>query len=425
MKKTRKNRMLKGILLTFVLTFGVFVWSSDSIISLAAGTAKVVANTGMIREKADKNSEAVGSVKKGDSLEVISSASDGTYTWYKVYVNSEKTGYIREDLVTVEGNISAESTNEVGSSSGGGTVTVVGSNKNTQTQKTEGNKETVTEVNVSETDVATAKTNADVRVRKGAGTNFDVAGNAKKNTEVAVSGVAADQEGKNWYQVNFTQDGKSTNGFIREDFLEVLTYVEVLVEEPVEEIPEVEEEPVIENPEYELQYRQNDMGEMDWYLNNNLQGTSQSLTQILDVIEQIENQKVEEAKQISTMRIIIAITMVVIVILIVVVTILVLKLRDAYEYEYEDDEEEEDDEENSDEEIVVKEEKASKKSSFGFLKKKQVSEEEDDEEDEEEDTLEEIQPEKPVKTKKAENKAWQSKDFLELDDDMEFEFLDL
>ena len=47
-----------------------------------------------------------------------------------------------------------------------------------------------------------------------------------------------------------------------------------------------------------------------------------------------------------------------------------------------------------------------------------------DEEDEEE-TLEEIQPPKQEKSKKPENKAWQSKDFLELDDDMEFEFLDL
>ena len=43
-------------------------------------------------------------------------------------------------------------------------------------------------------------------------------------------------------------------------------------------------------------------------------------------------------------------------------------------------------------------------------------------EDEGEDEIEEI---KPVKASQNENKAWQSKDFLELDDDMEFEFLDL
>ena len=39
--------------------------------------------------------------------------------------------------------------------------------------------------------------------------------------------------------------------------------------------------------------------------------------------------------------------------------------------------------------------------------------------------MEEIQPVKETKAKKAENNTWQSKDFLELDDDMEFEFLDV
>ena len=38
---------------------------------------------------------------------------------------------------------------------------------------------------------------------------------------------------------------------------------------------------------------------------------------------------------------------------------------------------------------------------------------------------EEIKEIKPLKTSQSENTAWQSKDFLELDDDMEFEFLDL
>ena len=39
-----------------------------------------------------------------------------------------------------------------------------------------------------------------------------------------------------------------------------------------------------------------------------------------------------------------------------------------------------------------------------------------------EDDIQEITPPVPAK---EDNKSWQSKDFLELDDDMEFEFLDL
>ena len=381
------------MLLTVALAFCIFLGSSEA--ALAAGTAKVVASSGKIRAAADTGSETKASVKKGDKLDVIASKKDGSgYTWYKVYINDKDTGYIRADLVTVEGTISEEKEGSSTSSSTSttsdtsGNKTVVGSNNSTETEKKEETKTEVAVVNVSETDVATAKANADVRVRKGAGTNFDVAGQAKKGTEVTVSGVASDAEGKNWYQISFNEGDKTVNGFIREDFLEVLTYVEVVEEEIVEEV--VEEEPVVENNDYYLSYMQNDAGEMDWYLFDNINGTSQSLTQILNAVEQLKANELEEAEQISTMRLIVIALAAVVAILIVVVTILIFKLRDAYEYEYEDEEEEDEDDE------------------------------EDDEEEEEE--IKEI---KPLKTSQSENTAWQSKDFLELDDDMEFEFLDL
>lgn len=434
MRKTKKNQMLKGLLLTLVFTFGVFGWCSDSMVTLAAGTAKVIANSGKIRANADTGSDTLGSVKKGDTLDVIASKTDGNgYTWYKVHIDSEKTGYIRSDLVTIDGTVSPEeSGNEnttTTTSESGGNKIVVGSNNSTETEKKE-NKTEVAVVNVSETDVATAKTTDIVRVRKGAGTKFDVVGQAKNNTEVTVSGVAADSDGKNWYQVSFNEGNKTINGFIREDFLEVLSRVEApVVEEPVVEEPVVEE-PVVENQDYYLKYMQNDAGEMDWYLFNNIEGTSQSLTQILGVIEQVKNNELQEAQQISTMRMIIIALAVVMVVLLVAVTILIFKLRDAYEYEYEDDEEEDDEDtddvdEEEDEEDDEDDEKPVRKPRFGFIKKKEVVEEEEDddeEDDEEEETIKEIQPQKPAK---AESKAWQSKDFLELDDDMEFEFLDL
>lgn len=427
MKKTKKNQMLKGLLLTLVFTFGVFAWCSDSMVTLAAGTAKVIANSGKIRANADTGSDTLGSVKKGDTLDVIASKTDGNgYTWYKVYIDSEKTGYIRSDLVTIDGTVSPEeSGNEnttTTTSESGGNKTVVGSNNSTETEKKE-NKTEVAVVNVSETDVATAKTTDIVRVRKGAGTKFDVVGQAKNNTEVTVSGVAADSDGKNWYQVSFNEGNKTINGFIREDFLEVLSRVEApVVEEPVVEEPVVEE-PVVENQDYYLKYMQNDAGEMDWYLFNNIEGTSQSLTQILSVIEQVKNNELQEAEQVSTMRMIIIALAVVMVVLLVAVTILIFKLRDAYEYEYEDDEEdEEEDDVDDDEEDDEEEEKSVRKPRFGFIKKKEVVEEDEEDEEEEEETIKEIQPQKPAK---AESKAWQSKDFLELDDDMEFEFLDL
>ena len=426
MKKTERKQMLKGMFVALAFAFGIFVWNSDSVITLAAAKAKVVATSGKIREKADKNSEMVGSAKKGDTLEVIDSSNDNEgYTWYKVYVSGDTTGYIRGDLVSIQ---------EEGSN-GGGTTTVVGSNNRVTVEEKEETASPSTDVAVSATDVAKVKTTSDVRVRKGPGTNYDVAGSAKKNTEAEVSGIAADSSGKNWYQVSISDGSKTIKGFIREDLVEIVAHVEApaepVPEAPVEEVPPAEEIPVVENQDYHLQYMQNDAGNMDWYLFDNVHGTKQSLTQLLNAVEQIRQNDLAETKQVSTMRTIMIALVAVVVILIIVVTVLILKLRDAYEYEYEDDEEDDDDDEedegdddDSDEEDGGNEdEKTSCKPRFGFLKKKEMAEEYEEELDEED--KEEIQPLKQEKSKKAENKAWQSKDFLELDDDMEFEFLDL
>lgn len=415
MKKTRKNQMLRGLLLTLVFTFGVFVWCSDSVVSLAAGTAKVIAASGKIRESADTKSETLASVKKDDKLDVIASKTDSNgYTWYKVYINANETGYIRADLVDVEGNISPEKASE-------------SSNTNSNTTATSNTEVAV--VSVSETDVLTAKATADVRVRKGAGTNFDVAGQAKNGTEVTVSGIAVDTEGKNWYQVSFNEGNKTVNGFIREDFLEVLSRMEAPADQPAIEEEPVVETPVAENQDYYLKYMENDAGEMDWYLFDNIQGTSQSLTQILNVIEQVRNKELGEMEELSNMRLIAIALGVVSGILVLALTILIFKLRDASSYEYEDDDEDNEfegdaDDEDDDGEDDEEEEVVERKPLFKFGKKKEVVEEV--EEDEEEDEpLQEIQPVKPSKPAKPESKAWQSKDFLELDDDMEFEFLDL
>ena len=107
MKRTKKNQTFRGVLLTLALVFGIFLCNVES--ALAAGTAKVVASSGKIRSAADTSSETMASVKKGDKLDVIASKKDGSgYTWYKVYINDKDTGYIRADLVTVEGTISEE-----------------------------------------------------------------------------------------------------------------------------------------------------------------------------------------------------------------------------------------------------------------------------------------------------------------------------
>lgn len=451
-KGKRENSKWNLTVLVLTLAIAISFWCSEAISGFAMGTAKVVASSGMIREKADKTSEVVASVEKGNSLDVISQTTDADgYTWYKVYVNKDKTGYVRADLVTVEGSIASEEnttekkaseeekkqeSNEQAQESSGN-KTVVGSNNSTKTEKatektTTNNETTEAEVSVSETDVSSVKAIDTVRVRKGAGTNFDVVEVVEKGTLATVSGIAADAQGKDWYQVSFNKGNKTVNGFIREDLVEVVERIEPVVEEIVEEEAVLEEEPMVETEDYYLQYMPNESGEMDWFLFDNIQGTKQSLSQLLQAVEQVNSEEENQDGQGATMRMIIIAMAAVLVILIIVITILIFKLRDA-EYEYEDDDEYDDSDDDEDEtdddseedknedddDDVETEEKKTKASRIGFFKKKEVEEENVEIEEEK---LEEILPQAPEKEK---NKSWQSKDFLELDDDMEFEFLDL
>ena len=64
---------------------------------LAANTAKVNVDTANLRETADENSKILKQLSLNDNLEVVEETGD----WYKVK-NSNVTGYVRKDLVTVE-----------------------------------------------------------------------------------------------------------------------------------------------------------------------------------------------------------------------------------------------------------------------------------------------------------------------------------
>jgi len=103
----------------------------------------------------------------------------------------------------------------------------------------------------------------------------------------------------------------------------------------------------------------------------------------------------------------------------------VFKLRDAYEYEYEDDEEDEEDEDDEGEEDDDEDEEEFTARRPLFKKASQAPVERPVVKTEQE--TETVKSSKPVQKAEAETKdtSWQSKNFLDIDDDMEFEFLDL
>ena len=443
-EKISATRLVKILMMTCFMLVCICVTNPFTLTAHAQGTAVVAAASGKIRKSADTSSDVLASVKQNDKLDVIAqtSSSDG-YTWYKVYVDGTKTGYIRADLVSdVSGSISTESSSgsaasndtadsDTSDNNTQGEVTTVGSKNSTSTSTTDTN-ETSADVNVSASTVTAAKViGSSVRVRETPSTSGTVKGNAKGDTEVTVSGETTDSDGKIWYQISFNSGDSTINGFIRSDFLEVTQTMEPETEVPTEE-PTVEEEVIPENNDYELNYEENDEGVQEWFLYDNLKGTKQNLNNIFEIVQQSQDTEARDNDQLKKMKIILIVMAAVILLLVIGITVLLFKVKDSYEYDEDDDEDDEDEDDDEEEYIPVKRRKPAGKPKYQ-TRRKRYEEYDDDEDDEDEDEDEEeiIRKPAPKKTsvapKKGDTKdgSWQAKNFLDVDDDMEFEFLDL
>jgi len=429
----------KLFLLAAVLVLQAVLLGQTTITVNAQGTAKVTADSGKIRKAPDTSADVLGSVKEDDKLTVIAqtTASDG-YTWYKVFVDDSTKGYIRADLVgDVEGSIETESASDASTNND---TSSESTNDNAQEEEDDDEQQQAVEfVKVNPSNVTKAKVTASsVNVRSNPSTSASVAGKAKEGTEVNVFGEASDNSGDIWYQVKYTSNDTAVEGFIRSDFVEVVETqdaVEAPVEEVVEETPaeEVEEEPSVPK-EYEVVYEANPEGEEEWFLYDHNRGTKQSIADLLAVVRQMQDNENSAVAKLKTYKLLMIVMVAVILALIVGITLLIFKLRDAYDYGYEEDEDEDDEEEDDEDE----------------------DDEDEDDEDEDEDEYysrtpvrrpaarparfakpaRAAEPAQPRNTrpapraaeaapKKKESSSWQSKNFMDIDDDMEFEFLDI
>ena len=93
----KSKRTIKSILLMSILAIVSLFFIN---MSLAANTAKVSVETANLRETADENSKILEQFSVGQEVEVIEKQGN----WYKVKAKGI-TGYLREDLITVENDI--------------------------------------------------------------------------------------------------------------------------------------------------------------------------------------------------------------------------------------------------------------------------------------------------------------------------------
>lgn len=214
--KAQWMKRLGGGLAALVMALAlVFLADGFSMISLAA-SGKANSNA-KIRKEPSTKSEAVGSASKGSTVEILSKTDtiEG-YVWYEVQVDGASKGYIRSDLLDVS-DASSIPTQGGGSTTPGGTTTPSGS------------VELVTPVGAS---VSGSNT---VRVRTSASTTTsnNILTTVNKGTEVTVSGRTTGSDGKTWYQVKLTVNGKEVIGYIRSDYLTLSGEVKPLEADPI------------------------------------------------------------------------------------------------------------------------------------------------------------------------------------------------
>ena len=96
----RKN-LIRNILMIAILGVAIMFFTN---VIFAASSAKIIVETANLRETADENSKILEQLSLNDEVEVLQK----TNNWYQVKTKDNITGYLREDLVEVSGEVKEE-----------------------------------------------------------------------------------------------------------------------------------------------------------------------------------------------------------------------------------------------------------------------------------------------------------------------------
>ncbi len=181
----------------------------SSIVSYAQSAGEVTGESVYIRKEPDAGSEAVASVKQGDSVAVNkqTTGADGEL-WYQVLHGAEEQGYIRANLVTITDGTTPP------------TEVAATFHADTANPGDDGSSAQVSAVNPVSATVSGGKT-TNVNVRANASTNSKSVTKVPGGTAITVTGQATASDGKLWYQVSFNFNGSDVEGFIRSDYVKL------------------------------------------------------------------------------------------------------------------------------------------------------------------------------------------------------------
>lgn len=94
----KKKNVIKNILVIAVLGIAIMFFTN---VIFAANTAKISVETANLRETADENSRILVQLSLNDEVEVLQK----TGNWYEVKTKKDVTGFLREDLVEISGDV--------------------------------------------------------------------------------------------------------------------------------------------------------------------------------------------------------------------------------------------------------------------------------------------------------------------------------
>ena len=180
MKKMLRGRIATSVLaLMTILTLGLTL--PMTVKAYTPVSATVTANSAKVRSETTTTSSVVGSLTKGNTIEILDETTDATgQVWYKVNVTGG-TGYVRSDLVSKSGTTAAAATatsTAAAQTTPSVTATPTASAATATSTAATLPKTSVTTVNPLAATVSTSKAN----VRSGAGTAYSSVGSVAMET---------------------------------------------------------------------------------------------------------------------------------------------------------------------------------------------------------------------------------------------------
>ena len=187
----KKKNVIKNILMIAALGIAIMFFTN---VIFAANTAKISVETANLRETADEDSRILVQLSLNDEVEVLQK----TGNWYEVKTKNGTTGYLREDLVKVSGEVEEKE------------------NTSGETNTTESNAETTSNQEQETTEVSTDTTSSTRIVKEDTKLKIVPAINAtdivevKQNDKVTIIETMGD-----WICI----ESGTTKGWIRSDKL--------------------------------------------------------------------------------------------------------------------------------------------------------------------------------------------------------------